>query len=784
MIAIDSFTAGMLAALMALWLIVACWATALGLHRASAAKAAEANSERWAALLGGSPVIPMIVAPDGRIDAGERLADWLGLKRMPATIGDLAAGESGLTADDAAALAKDVAAAQRAARPFARRLHLEGSDRVLFVRGRPAGETLGHGLVLWFFDTTETRREIDQLRGDLERVTGALESLSALIEAAPFPMWLRGPDFRLALVNSAYVRAVEGESAADVIARGLELVEPEGGKGPLAAAASRDEPGISLRTAPATIAGERRMIRIVDVPMGPAGVAGYAVDVEELEEARADLGRFMRAQRDMFDRLSAGVAQFAGDRSLIFYNQHFLRLFAMKQEWLADGPEFDRVLERMREAQRVPESRDFPGWKAEHRAWFNAHDDAIEENWLLPGGMHLRVVGQPLPDGGLLLIFEDRTEQVQLASARDTLLRVRTATFDNLFEAIGVFAADGRLHLWNSRFREVWGLSEEELAEHPRVDALAQTIAKKLINPSRASLVRELVRIATIERQQRSGRIALTDGRHFEFAAVPLPDGNALFTMLDITASRGIEHALRERNEALEEADKLKTAFVANMSYELRVPLTSISGFAEMLAGGYAGKLEPTAQEYVEAILASVARLGTLIEDVLDLTQSEAGSLPMAELSVDMETVANEAGAAATEAAKAKNLEFATDVEAGLGNVTGDARRLRQALDHLLRNAVAYTPAGGRVLFRAARIDGEIELVVSDNGAGIDPKERARIFDRFYRNSEAPRDGGLALGLGLPLTRQFIEAHGGTISLESEPGQGTTVTVRLPRAEA
>jgi signal transduction histidine kinase len=396
--------------------------------------------------------------------------------------------------------------------------------------------------------------------------------------------------------------------------------------------------------------------------------------------------------------------------------------------------------------------------------------------------MHLRVVGQPLPDGGLLLIFEDRTEQVQLASARDTLLRVRTATFDNLFEAIGVFAADGRLHLWNKRFSEVWGLSEEALAEHPRVDALVQSVAKKLANPSRAGLIRELVRIATVERQQRSGRVALTDGRHFEFAAVPLPDGNALFTMLDITASRQIESALRERNEALEEADKLKTAFVANMSYELRVPLTSISGFAEMLAGGYAGPLEPTAQEYVTAILASVARLGTLIEEVLDLTQSEAGSLPMAALSVDMEALARDAGAAAQAAAKAKSLDLVLDIEPGLGTVTGDERRLRQALDHLLRNAVAYTSAGGRVLFHAARDGDAIELVISDNGSGIDRKEQDRVFDRFHRTQEAPRDGIPALGLGLPLTRQFVEAHGGTINLVSEVGQGTTVTVRLPCA--
>src|SRR5690606_9883475 len=113
-----------------------------------------------------------------------------------------------------------------------------------------------------------------------------------------------------------------------------------------------------------------------------------------------------------------------------------------------------------------------------------------------------------------------------LASARDTLLRVRTATFENLFEAVGVFAADGKLHLWNNKFRDIWGFDEELLASHPRIDTLAEAAARKLTNPSRAAIMRELVRIATVDRKQRSGRVALKDGRHFEFAAVPLPDGN------------------------------------------------------------------------------------------------------------------------------------------------------------------------------------------------------------------------------------------------------------------
>jgi len=780
MIVVDRHGAALAAVVMALWLLAALVATVIGMARARRAGAAIDEASRLNELLHGAPVIPMLVTGDDRIEADERLAGWLGLARMPRFLADLAGAGAGLDPADAAALVQDVAAARRSGRAFVRTMTPIGSSRVIVARGRPSS---GSGnVVLWFFDATEERAEIVRLGGEAERLTQAIDGLSALIEAAPFPMWYRGPDLRLALVNAAYVRAVEGEDAADVVARGLELVEAHGGMGPLAApAAAREEKRAGIRTVPATIAGERRMIRIVDVPLGESGVAGYAIDIEELEEARADLGRFARAQRDMLDLLSAGVAQFGPDRALVFSNQPFQRLFAMKPEWLADRPEFDRVLERMREANRLPESRDFPGWKAERRQWFLAGEDAREENWLLPGGMHLRVLAQPLPDGGLLLIFEDRTEQLQLASARDTLLRVRAATFDNLFEAVGVFAADGRLNLWNNRFTEVWGVSEEELSRHPRVDALVEMVARRLTNPRHASLIRELVRIATVERRQRSGRVALTDGRSFEFAAVPLPDGNALFTMLDVTDSRRIEQMLRDRNEALEEADKLKDAFVASMSYELRTPLTSISGFAQMLRDGYAGSLEPAARDYVVAILESVERLSVLIDDVLDLTQGEAGSLPMAEETVDLVALANAAATAAVADARSRHLDFVVRIDRSAGTVKGDPRRLRQAIDHLLRNAISYTPEQGRVLFHAAGDAEAAELIISDNGVGIAADLHEKVFMRFQRNADAPVEGRASAGLGLPLTRQFVEAHGGTVRLMSEPGEGTTLIIRLPR---
>src|SRR6185295_1473146 len=164
----------------------------------------------------------------------------------------------------------------------------------------------------------------------------------------------------------------------------------------------------------------------------------------------------------------------------------------------------------------------------------------------------------------------------------------------------------------NRRFCQVWDLDEDWLGEHPRVDELVPAMTRKLVNPTAAAQIREQVRQTTNERESAGGRLSMTDGRHFEFAAVPLPDGNALFTLVDVTDSTRIEAALRERATALEQADRVKTDFVANMSYELRTPLTSIGGFAEMLSQGYAGALSPAASDYVQAILESVERLSKL----------------------------------------------------------------------------------------------------------------------------------------------------------------------------
>src|SRR4029078_13481462 len=160
-------------------------------------------------------------------------------------------------------------------------------------------------------------------------------------------MWFGGPDLNLGLVNSAFVDAVEGKDAADVIERGSELVDAEGEDTAIAAARKALQSGrVQSRMQPAIIRGERRMLRIVNVPLPTGAVARFAVDVQDLESARPELARYIESQRELADRMTAGTAQFDADRALSFFNRPFAVMTKLDPEWLAQGPEFYRIFEQ------------------------------------------------------------------------------------------------------------------------------------------------------------------------------------------------------------------------------------------------------------------------------------------------------------------------------------------------------------------------------------------------------------------------------------------------------
>jgi signal transduction histidine kinase len=771
----------LLGLLLAAWTFGAVWLVLAAQGRARQARAARSTARRLGRMIEDSPAIPLLVRADGKIEGPDRLAAWLGLDSLPGFLSELDAGEAGLTTEDLEELREAVRKTQKTAAPFRMVVTPRGSGKNLALRGHLADAVIAPGgaALVWWFDFTESQMELEKLRAETSSARRDFAALVGLIEAAPIPMWFRGPDMNLRLVNTAYVEAVAADSAEEVVRRQIELIEAVDGLPAAQVARQASDRDLPVeRIVQATVGTQRRTLRVSDLPLGREGVAGYAIDVEEMEEQARAFRAFREAQRSMLDQLSIGVAQFDGERRLTFANQPFQRIFALPPSARLDPLEFDRFLDMARDAGRLPEVRDFPVWRRELGGWFTAGATS-EDAWTLSDGMHLRIVAQPQPDGGLVMVAEDRSEQLALSAVRDTLLRTRTATFDSLFESLAVFAPDGRMQLWNRRFPEIWGLPDEWLDEHPHIEALLERIGPRLARPAQRQAIGEIVRAATLDRKQRGGQVTLSDGRTLEFAGVPLPDGNGLLTVLDVTDSRKAEDALRERATALEEADAVKTRFLANMSYEFRTPLTSIGGFAELLQSGVAGDLSPQAQEYVEAILSAVERLRAQIETVLDLTQSEAGLLPIQAEEVELLPFITRIVREREEALESRGLTLDLRGDRTSGKVMADVRQLGRAIGNLLDNAIAATPKGGRVLVSLSRRKQGVRIVISDNGPGMRPSELARALDGYRIGADGKPEGKRG-GLGLPLARQLVEAHGGRLDMQSEKGVGTTATINLP----
>ena len=350
---------------------------------------------------------------------------------------------------------------------------------------------------------------------------------------------------------------------------------------------------------------------------------------------------------------------------------------------------------------------------------------------------------------------------------------------DNLYEGVAVYGADGRLKLFNPAFERIWNLSTESLRGEPHVREILQKCRPFFDIPDEAwAGYLEKTASKTTEPESRGGRRERLDGSVIDWASVPLPDGGVLYTFLDVTDSIRVERALLERTEALETADRLKSEFIANISYELRTPLNAIIGFAEILENQFFGELNERQLEYSHAIVNSSQRLITLINDILDLASIEAGYLQLDRKDIDIHEMMESIHNLGRERAHNQDITLEMECPDDIGTVVGDSRRLRQALFNLLSNALKYTPEDGRVVIKAQRSEEEIVFSISDTGPGIAQEDQDRVFGKFERGSDQGRQSGV--GLGLSLVKSLVELHGGWVSMKSDGANGTTVSCHIP----
>jgi signal transduction histidine kinase len=240
---------------------------------------------------------------------------------------------------------------------------------------------------------------------------------------------------------------------------------------------------------------------------------------------------------------------------------------------------------------------------------------------------------------------------------------------------------------------------------------------------------------------------------------------------------------IQEKTRQLEVANKHKSDFLANMSHELRTPLNAIIGFSEVLIDKMFGEVNEKQADYLKDIHESGKHLLSLINDILDLSKIEAGRMELELSSFHLPTAISNAMTLVRERAMRHGIELGKEVDPRLGEFQADERKFKQILLNLLSNAVKFTPDGGRVDVCAKRDTTKVEIAVRDTGVGIAPEDQAALFEEFKQVGRDYTRKAEGTGLGLALTKRFVELHGGEIRVASAPGKGSTFTVLLPLRE-
>ena len=641
------------------------------------------------------------------------------------------------------------------------------------------GRVAGRQVVLWLEDAS-IRGEDEKAaisRFENSRITSEADPIAfiEMMGRAPFPLWRLNSAGRITWVNEAYVDAVGASDVRDVTTNQIHLDLK----------ASEDANAVLFNqsrlasTRQIVLNGERRATKISIFPVN-GGVAGIATDAHEAEELRTNLNQQVAAHDKLLNSMDEAVVIFSSDQTARFENEAFRHMFGLDENWSRDRPSHGEWLDHMRERGQVPAQPDHGAWKSDELGLYTEWPDEMPPAlWHLQDGRTLRLIRMRDPQGGIALMFSDMTDRIDLEGRLGTLINVQRATLDKLSEGIAVFGTDGRLKIHNNAFADLWGLAEEDLKDTPRFSALIE-LCMPLFHerPFWVDLKARATDSNPEVRRQVQGEIKRSDGKMLTWLSKPLPDGATLVAWNDVTSARKTEAALIERAAALEEADRMKSEFVGHVSYQLRTPLTTISGYADFLQNGGAGEMNDKQSEYVFAIQSASEDLAKIIDDILDIAAIEANVLDLDLGDVDVYEVLSHA--LDYVATKAEDTKISLDIVCSpdIGVIRADETRIKQIVYNLLSNALRFTKPGGLIQLGGERAaGGGVKIWVKDDGVGIPPEKQSQVFESF----QSSRGGA---GLGLALVQRFVERHGGWVELESDEGEGTHVICYLPKEPA
>ncbi len=642
--------------------------------------------------------------------------------------------------------------------------------------------------ILWLEDITEKELENKIFEEEHSKLHNDMEKLQEALDALPHPIWIRDKEQKIIWCNVAYAKTVDAPPS-EIVAQQKEIISPHRKRKPseknmlfgadLARAALKKSCTQTIKTHE-VLGGNRHLLKISEIPLIAKNMSvGIAEDLTEEEKILDEIKNNNSANRALLEQLRSAIAIYDADHRLEFYNSSFAQLWGLEDGWLNKKPKLGDIMEKLRETRRLPEQADFKAFKKSWLDMFTRLIEPHEDMLYLPDGSALRMLVVAHKIGGLMMTFEDVTSRLALESSYNTLVAVQKETLDNLEEGVAVYGGDGRLKLWNPAFGKLWSIAPESLEGEPHISHVVNKMAPSFDKKKWEETKETLISIA-LDRSTNKGWLKCINGTLIDYSTVALPDGGVLITYTDVTDTVRVEKALRDKNAALEAAERLKLDFLANVSYQLRTPLNVIMGFNEMLDKEFFGPLNEKQKEYTRDIGKASQQLLNLVNDILDLSTIEAGQMDLDIEKISIKEIMQNIMDLVRDWARKKKIEISLSCPDNIGYAEADSRRLKQAIINVIRNSITYTDEKGNINLIVSDNNRNIKITIQDNGIGIPKSEQKRILQPFER-IEGKQQGVRGAGLGLTLVQNIIKLHGGKFSLSSKVDKGTTVNLTIPK---
>ncbi len=545
-----------------------------------------------------------------------------------------------------------------------------------------------------------------------------------------------------------------------------------------------------------TLRGRRCWVRLIGhaqvVDGRVVAIDGVVQDITErkrseqaLHAASEALTQKTQALQDTLDSISQGIVSVDAAGRTRVYNRRALELLDLPERLMGADGSFEEIVQFQVARGDLEADRSIVDADGK-RHHFSGGPASSPEVYVRRGreGQLLEVRTRQLADGGFVRTYADVTAYIEVQRA----LRGSEAELRALLDAfpgfIAVIGSDSVYTYANARFAALLGKSREDIVGHDARQVLGEERFGPLHAQTSNALAGEVLVTETHYAAEGTGDRTWIQVTH----AIGIDDAqgrrNTYAFGVDISARKHAELALNAAKTEAERANQAKSLFLSSMSHELRTPMNAILGFGQLLIADSARPLDEAQREYVREILRGGRHLLNLIDEVLDLAQIETGKLRISLEPVRVLELLHECFAMLRPLARDGGVSLCLHDEAACDTlVRADRTRLKQVLRNLLSNAIKYNRVGGQIRVGCAGDATHLRLTVTDDGAGLEPSQRARLFQAFER-LDAATTAIEGAGLGLALSKHLMEAMRGEIGIESEPGHGSTFWIRLPRAAA